>query len=500
MKTLIALLLLIVAPYGLVLCAELCAEDSTRPRLEPPNRAPEYMASPRPSDGVNMALTVKKLMHGFDPPRPLLIWAIGSSFTEYQGNGDQLISSIRQRFANAPRIVYKKMVGGSTPYHFLRGWAKHLVIPDQPDVVLIYNFGRTEELEKLIIELRTYTTADIVVPTLHWCRPHADVWPDPEAQNRHQNLAGIREVCQLHGVEFVENRRELTQYMTANGLEIEDLLVDTVHQSPYAAKMINLNIARHFHPAERPAYDPRARERRLEVEAPSTELSIAGDWMPAKGGRSLIADDPDSSIQVRFTGKRIDLVGWQDPLGGSIDVWIDGKPACEAAVYYATYLQPAASNAVDPNSPLVDFRRLASDRCPHGITLGGNIVPQKWTITMTSDQGDYELVGSTTNFDGKGNAFKSFTSQSGQIVVDPELWRLAYTNSSGDQFTCNVHRSAQGRIDFKGSASGKFRTRLIENLPHGQHTLRLVARGDGPVTIDRFDIFEPPSKAAPTGG
>ncbi len=482
------------------------AEAAGRVMLEsgpkPPKGAPEYDAPTRPADGANVALSVEKLTKGFDPQRPLLIWALGSSFTEFLGNGDQLIDAIRWRFPDAPPIVYKSMIGGSTPYGLLRGWARHMVIPDQPDVVLIYNFGPTDELQKLIVQLRTHTTADIIVPTLHWCRNHQVVWPDPDAKNHHQDPVAFRKLCERHGVEFVENRRELTEYMLANGLAIKDLLVDTVHQSPYAAKMINTNIARHFNRALRPAYDPRSRERRIEVETPSSVLSTSGDWKPAQEGQALIAAAQQpldatkrSSIQVQFTGTRIDLIGWRDPQGGSASVWIDGTPAKEAPLYYATYVQPGQDNFIDLQSPSVDFRRVISDRCPHGILLGDSIVPQQWTITMTSDEGDYELLGSATGPDGKGNASKPFTSQSGQIVIEPDLWRLARTNRTGDRFTFEVYRCAQGQIDFTGPAE-KFRTRLVENLPNGQHTLRLEARGDGPVIIDAFDVFEPPHKTS----
>ena len=490
-------------------CAALGAQDTTPPGPQPPQGAPEYEAPSRPTDGANMALTVEKLTRGFDPPRPLLIWSIGCSFTLCLGDEDQrqlehavLIDGIRQRFPDAPQIVYKKMTGGSTPFRLLRGWARHLVIPEQPDVVLIYNFGETAELEKLIVDLRTHTTADIIVPTLHWCQGHP--WPDPEARNRHLDPIGLREVCARHGVEFVENRRELTEYMIAHGLEIEDLLYDDVHQIPYAAKMTNANIARHFNRAARPAYDPRSRERRIEAEAPSPALSRSDDWRIGKDGQALVASGkwtrlkgpPDilvdagtrSSIEVQFTGTRIDLVGWRDPQGGSASVMIDGKPAQEAPVYYATYVRPAPSNSWATISNLCDG-------APHGIALGEEIVPQRWTISMTSDKGDYELVGSATGFDGKGNAFKPFASQSGQIMIEPDLWRFAKHMRTGDRFTFDVYRCAKGQIDFAGPAE-KFRSRLVENLPPGRHTLRLETRGGGRVIVDAFDVFEPPEKAS----
>ena len=457
---------------------------AAQPSSEPPQGAPEYQAPVRPNDGANMALTVEKLEKGFDPDRPLLIWAIGSSFTNFLGGGDTLIDAIRQRYPGAPQIVYKKMAGCSTSYHFLRGWARHLVIPDQPDVVLIYNFGRTEELEKVIVELRRHTTADVVVGSLHWCLPHKPVWPDPDARNSHQDPPALRALCEKHGVEFVESRRELTEYMLEHKLQIEDLLVDSVHQSRFAARCINLNIARHFHRAEKPNYDPRSRERRLEVESCSSIETRGAGWTPVEGGAALRGDG--GSMHVRFTGKRIDLIGRRHPEGGAVEVRVDGKPADELPVFYTSYVQPDRQNAPHPPMP-------PRDRAPHAVSLGEAIVPQKWTITVTGDKGDYELVGSVTGPDGEGSALEPFTSASGQIGIDPDLWRAANTNRKGDRFTFEVWRCATGRVDFRGE-EGKFRVRLVENLPNGPHTLELVGAGGGPVTVDAFDVFEPPLK------
>lgn len=454
---------------------------------EAPGGAPQYQAPPRPNDGAHMALTVAKLERGFDPPRPLLIWAIGSSFTNGLGNGELLAELIRQRFPDAPQIVYKRMAGNSTSYHFSHGWARHLVIPDQPDVVLIYNFGRTEDLEKMIVELRRNTTADIVVGTLHWCVPHKSVWPDPEARHGHQDTPALRAVCEKHGVELVENRREITKYMVEHGLAIEDLLGDSVHQTRYAARMTVMNIARHFHRAARFAYDPSARERRVEVEASEAVELDAGRWVAAEGGAARTATGQGSALSVRFTGNRIDLIGWRAAGGGTAEVWIDGKPGAEAEVFWCGYIEPDPRNAPCPPNP-------PRDRCPHAVSLGTNLVPQKWTLTMTSDTGDYELAGSVTGPDGKGNALKPFTSASGQIVVEPEFWRDARNNRSGDRFTFEVRRAVQPSVEFHAPAKQKFRLRLAAHLPNQAHVLKLVAKGDGPVTIDAFDVFEPPLK------
>lgn len=450
----------------------------------PPGGAPEYEAPPRPTDGANMALTVEKLERGSDPDRPLLIWAIGSSFTNGLGDGSVLVEMFRPRFPNMPKVVYKKIAGNSTSYHFTRGWARHLVIPDQPDVVLFYNFGKTDDLEKLIVDLREHTTADILVGTLHWCKPHLPLWGQPDATNSHQDPAAMRAMCRKYGVEFVENRLEMTQYMADNHLTVESLLADSVHETAYGAKMTNMNIARHFHRPDRFAYDPRSRERRVAA-TDHRAVRTHGKWSRGEVG-VLTTSRKDNAITVTFTGNRVDLIGWRSTESGSADVFIDGKPADQMDTFYAGYIQPDPKNAPAPPNP-------PRDRAPHMLTLGTNVVPQSWTLTMASDTGDFELVGSVTGPDGKGNAKQRWTSESGQIILEPDLWRDSAMNRTGDRFTFEVTRCTTSRVDFKGERS-EFRLTLAQNLTNGSHTLKLVGRGDGPIAVEAFDVFVPPLK------
>lgn len=449
---------------------------------KPPEGAAEYQAPPRPTDGASMALTVEKLEKGFDPERPLLVWAIGSSFTNGLGDGSTLVELLQPRFPNMPKVVYKRFAGNSTPYHLTRGWARHLVIPEQPDLVILYNFGKVEDMEKLIVDLRQGTTADILVGTIHWCLPHEKEWPNPDLPCSHQDIPKLRAVCEKHGVELVESRRELTEYMAANKLGIKSLLADAVHESAYASLATNMNIARHFSRPAKSNYDPRSRERRIEASSPDAKLD--GAW--EKGAGSVTAKEKGAAIEVSFTGTRIDLIGWRSPDGGAAAALIDGKPADQAPVFSCGYIKPDPKNApLPPNPP--------RDRSPHRLTLGSNIVPQSWTVTMTNDTGDYELVGSVTGPDGAGNAKKPFTSKSGQIIMEPEFWRQPESNRTGDKWTFDVTRPTVGRVEFKGDKA-KFRLTLAWGLANGPHTLKLIVEGPGPVSIAAFDLFEPPMK------
>lgn len=454
---------------GIAIQQSAAAQPALRPSdaPAPPGKAAPYRADSRPEDGRHMALTFKKLDEEFDPPRPLLIWALGSSYTAKLGVGDELIELLKKKFGETKHIEYRRMVGNSVPWQYLRGWARHLVIPDQPDVVLIYTIGKSDDLEKLIVELRRSTTADIIVPSIHWRERGKPNWGKSE-NAPDENVAEMRALCEKHGVEFVENRREWGEYLRANDLKIEDLLADAVHQSDYGAHIVNLNIARHFNNAAEFSYLPEDRERRLTEDDPEVERLGAG-------------------YNIRFTGNRIDLIGWTRPDGGKLEVLIDGRPASETEAFFMTYIQPASANFQERRSP-------ARDQSPHGATLGQNVVPQTWTITMLDDDGNFELTGGVTGKDGRGSAFKAFASDSGQILLDPAEWRRAERNKKGDQWSWNVVRAALSEIDFLGGRTEKVRFTIAANLANEEHTIELSPIGGGAIQVEAFDVFTPAKK------
>jgi hypothetical protein len=425
-----------------------------------PEGAADYVAKADPTAGRNLALSLHKLQQGLD--RPFLIWAIGSSYTNMLGNGEFWQRELPKRFPKTTRVEYRKMVGNSCPWQYLRGWARHLVIPDQPDLIITYTIGDPADLEKLIVELRRHTTADILVPSIHWRERDLPLWGKSE-NAADQDVAAVREVCRKHNVEFVENRRDWAAYLSANQLPVTALLKDAVHQSDYGAEIINRNMLAHFRVPESFSYTPTDRERVIQPERQA-----------------------DGSLIASFTGNRIDLLGTTAPDGASFRVFIDDKPAREVGAWLMSYVQPNPKNAKEGKGAN------PRDQSPHGITLGTNLLPQTWTLVMTRDQGDYELTGSVTGADGSGNAFQPFTSRSGQIVIEPELWRRAERNRSGDRFTFEVRQACLDEVRFVGPAGEPFRVRLAQSLPNGPHRLRLVPVSSGTATVTGLQVFQPP--------
>ena len=216
---------------------------------------PPYDATPRPDDGRHLALSVAKWEGRAGlPGKPFLIWAVGSSWTNFQGDGYPLIRAIRERFPNAPPIVYKKHAGSGTPWDFARGWVQQMVIPEQPDLVFTYTNGSPEGLDAMLTAIRRQTTADVIVASLHffqWNKVTDDIIERFEV-----DWGKVREVCRKHGVEFVENRRELAEYLRKNALEPAALVGDPVHQNHHGFIRIWDNVTRHVAKPAQFAYEP----------------------------------------------------------------------------------------------------------------------------------------------------------------------------------------------------------------------------------------------------
>jgi hypothetical protein len=454
---------------------------------------PPRDVTPRPDDGQNLALSVAKWEgRAGIPGKPFVIWAIGSSWTRGQGDGYGLIHAIRQRFPHAPPIIYKRQVEPGMPWDFDYAWVKQFVAAQQPDLIFTYTLGTPEGLDALLPEIRRHTTADIIVPSIHFVQA-STLTPD-DMENGVAPWDEVREVCRKHGAEFVDNRREQFEYLQRTGVKPTDLLGDPVHQNYLGRMLVWDNVSRHITKPDHFAYAPESRERRITVAPPThtatEQVTLSGDWTTAEG--AVRTAKSDARLKVRFTGNRIDLLGRRASGGGTAKIFIDGKPADQAPVFSCNFIQPKPRG------------EKASAASPHAVELGRNVVPQTWTITVTSNTGDYRVEGSVTGPDGEGNLDGPFWSKSGQIGIDPKLWRngkfdtknhkVAYGNHTGEAFTFDIDRCARGEVSFRAEKPGTFSEGLVQNLPNCEHTLELVATGDGEVTLDGLYVFQPPEK------
>lgn len=491
-------------PDGQLVCIDdIRLRTATEPEMADAYEAerkhlPAYDVTPRPGDGKNLALSIAKWEgRAGIPGKPFVIWAIGSSWTDWQEDGYGLIDAIRKRYPHAPQIIYKKHCGAGTPWDYAAGWVPQFVAADKPDLIFSYTGGTAEGMEALLRNIQRFTTADVIIPSIHF-RPENPRTPE-DIENSYGPWGKVRELCKRYNAEFVENRREMAEYLKLPGIKADDLLWDHNHQGLHGRIRIWDNVSRHLANTGEFTCTPESRERRISVAPPAetaTEaVTLTGEWKTAGG--TVHTGKAGSILKARFTGNRIDVLGRNTTSGGTAKVLIDGTPAERAPVFETTYI--VAKPKVWPQA----LGGQPGDHAPHAVTLGGTVIPQTWTITCTSDVGDYKIAGSVTGPDGEGNVTRPFVSKSSQIAIDPKLWRngrvvkdgkTMYGTGLGDTFTFDVYRSATAAISFKCAKPGPFSETLVQNLPNGEHTLEIVTEGNGDVDIDGLYVFQPPLK------
>ena len=374
---------------------------------------------------------------------------------------------------------------------------------EQPDLIFTYTVGSPEGLDALLTEIRRHTTADIIVPSVHFS-PTSPLTPT-DIETGYTPWARIREICQAHHAEFVEHRRDIAAYLKVTGLKADDLLWDHVHQNLHGRIRVWDSVERHITDPKRFTYDPKTLERMIAVNPPAStateKMTLSGDW--TMKGSGVLASQSGARLKVSFIGNRIDLIGRKLPGGGTVKVLIDGAPGEQAPAFYGDYIR-----ATPKVYPKKNVGGQPGDVAPQAVDLGTNLVPQSWTITMTSDNGDYQIEGSVTGPDGAGNVAQPFTSKSGQIRIDPKDWRNGvlknkdqsrpeppkFGNVTGDMFSFDVRRCAVGEVSFSADQEGPFSEPLVENLPNREHTLDIITSGDGAVEIDGFYVHSPMEK------
>jgi hypothetical protein len=452
---------------------------------------PANEIAPGQEDGKYLAATIAKLEGKLGiPGKPFLIWGVGSSWTNFQGDLETWRQIIRKRFPDSPEIIYKNRVGSGCPFDYARGWVHTQVLAEQPDLIFCYTNGSPEALDLMLKDIRQHSTADIIIPSLHFFENGKLI---PEEIND-PVYDKIRDICQKYNTQFVDNRRELASWLLMKNEPVTHLLMDFVHQNELGKLLINENISAHFVKNSKPAYNPDDLEKQWFVpeayKSGDKHFTFSDGW--ELRNNELISYKPGNNIMVQFDGNRIDLIGLKTSKGGKLQIKIDGKPANQLPAYFISFIEPAITNVNHDGS----FPRNSGgnhDTGPHAVWLGTNVIPQSWTIKMIDNDGNYELEGKATGFDGKGNNRKMFVSKSGQIVIDPAIWRHPESNIKGDNWTFEVYICAIDTVNFRSSEikTEAFSIPLVQNLTNGPHTLEVINGGTGEVSVRSFYVFTP---------
>ena len=344
---------------------------------------------------------------------------------------------------------------------------------------------RAEPLEQIIQRTRERTTAEILIRTPHFRWPKdlaRDASPeDPEAlklyQEDEKQSALIRELARKYGCELAEVREQFRKYLKDNGLFPKDTLGDSVHPNKLGNFLIERLVLFYLRCDPKFPKDP---WKDLMREVPLNDAAVKRQ--------------PDGGFEVAFDGNRIDVLAahtGEDKLG-TAKVFIDGKPPSKfVELYY--HCRPSAA----PQVWWPAINRIGWEK---------PLILEKWTARILECDKEknhlvYEVIGSKTGPDGKGDQSKRFVSNSGRVVIEPGMWMICHTLRyrkielpKGYEVTWEVKPLFMDlyRAPKTDDPAKEYATTLAQGLTNAAHTLRIVPNGDGAVPIATIRIYRPP--------
>jgi hypothetical protein len=376
-------------------------------------------------------------------PNNVKILVYGQSISE-QAWWKDVKEFITNRFPLARITFINKAIGGFSTER-LKLMAENDVVSFYPDLVLFHDYGNEADYETIIRTIRRKTTAEIAVQTDHmagqnqeWHDRHCDIW--------------LPSICRKYGLALVDVRNPWKRYLKENNLQIKDLLVDGVHLNAHGNYLMASIIKKYFAALTH----EEATDRYVKEMTEGKDFSVK-----------------QNKIVIPVHGNRIDLV-WKPMVSRpqKILVHIDGKkPSSINNCYY--YTRPSFDSA----SFLKKIGQLLA------MQLTGKVKEEEWMMTVTwadsvKQQIGFSLKGSLTGEEGSGTSEHTFTSRSGQLIIEPTYWFTAkeFANfpwmKPGDVLKWKVRSMCHDEVAAQASETST----IIQGINNGQHQLMLTGK------------------------
>jgi hypothetical protein len=374
-----------------------------------PAEHPEFL-------GAKIQKTMALLESGKYTHRPVRIVFSGQSI---EGEWtDLLIQRLRERYPDTKIIWENRAIGGWFVWRMQKLF-KHEILRWQPDLVLFSAYqGSSEVWERILRDLRSETTADIVFRTGHLAGK--GVTPNDPPDDAETIM--LRRLAQKYDVELVELRTEWMDYLKKNKLlDIKELMRDGIHLNSKGNALMALLYERHFvyNAASKVGWAPSVQRfdvGRFLEDKKTDEIVLTGPgWQRSHRGYAQSSSSQDA-LKLKFHGTRVDLV--LPPGYGGASIKIDGKKPSELNLFHGTipkkHLNLAPKDwALNP---------------PMSYHTGKNMQEETWVLTVTEANDakaahvKFNLKGSKTGFDGEGTNDKHFVSNSGRITILTTDW------------------------------------------------------------------------------
>ncbi len=432
--------------------------------------------------GRNVQRTMRLLATSTPKKRSTVrILFYGQSITE-QKWWKAVADDLRTRFPNANLVIENRALGGFASQMLVKT-AETDLYPFYPDLLIFHVYGAHDKYEDIIRRVRERTTAEILQQNDHVTNPAdfteetdpAKLWPPSGRRwNAFMNHNWLPALSQRYGTELCDQRSLWKRYLTDNGLQPKQLLIDGVH----------LNAQGEFVMAEcvkaylrfNAGLGPAAADRWVRTYEVGKDIA----WR-------------DGVLRLALEGNRVDVIvkPTTDAARSPAAVTIDGrKPSEFPELYGFTRTRARPGGKWPPIAPVKSEKPL---------------VLEDWTMEIVKDGHDpktfhFTLRGSKTGPDGEGRSDARFVSRSGRIVIEPEDWNVAYALTLAqvkpvpDRFivTWSVVPHFVDQIVWPGSGNPAIETAvtLAQGLPNTKHMLEIA--GDAKIPIAAVRVYCPP--------
>jgi hypothetical protein len=418
----------------------------------------------------------------------------------------QMINTLRKRHPWSIIEAKNRAIGGFKAPTLVRV-AAHDLYSFYPDLVVFHVYGgqKSGELERIIYNIRKYTTSEILTWTHHVVSPgkgkendaltkRSDTWYDKSAQYQ-------RYLAQKYDCELVEVRKDWKNYLKTYKIPRNELMGDkvraNVHPNLEGHAILAKMLLRHFRfnslMPNTWVEKIRTYEARRFLDEKQDEITFTGTpWKWDYTG--VIGTSPKSALKLKFHGNRIDVVPMYCSCIGTARVLIDGKAPSEFPGVY-TCTRPS-------KSPGCRYPALLR------VSTGKNPVAEDWTMTVTdldmkNKSFKFKVKGSITGEDGSGSSDGPFVSKSGRISIARKkdyfvmFGALKYRKDGkavDAPFDIKWKTVAQCSDIWKvpcGAKGVDLRIPLAVGLENGSHTIEIIPNGDGNVPIKALVVYRP---------
>ncbi|MBT3379597.1 MAG: SGNH/GDSL hydrolase family protein [Lentisphaerae bacterium] len=375
---------------------------------------------------------------------------------------------LKERFPAADLDIKNRAIGGFTAPNLI-ATTEYDLFPFYPDLLIFHVYGsaKMDKWEEIIRLARTRTATEILLWTHHDAGRKRD-YPQSER---------IREIAVKYDCGLVDVEAQWQKVLAEKGLEPKAFLSDSVHLNKEGCALLASMITPFLVRTSKLMTD-QSRGLAEDISMDDASVKVRGD----------------GSVELAFTGNRIDAIALPGVgTDGLAAVTIDGKSSAEID---GTFALTRPSNAPYTWFPAV---KVIKNNAP--------LVAEKWTLeflefTPDASEFTYRATGSVTGEDGEGSKDKPFVSKSGRVVIDGGAnwhrvpWSLTYKKKKmPETFSVNwrVYPMFVDELRFpavKNAASERAVT-LVQGLPNGPHTLRLIPHKGTKLDLRGFRVYHP---------